>query len=399
MKSLGTRAAGERLERMRASSQWRADDRQPGLGGRFANLHPVLPGLRDPHAPFPSLRDFLSKGERRVPLHPLPVADPRADWLKPAAAGLRATWLGHSAVLLEMDGARVLTDPVWGPRASPSRLLGPKRFQPAPVPLKALPKLDAVLISHDHYDHLCMATVLALARQGLPFVTSLGVGAHLQGWGIPASQITELDWWQQHRVPHTGLTVTATPSQHFSGRGLKDRNATLWSGLAIHSQRHAVFFSGDTGLTTQYEAIAQRLGPFDLVMLEVGAFHPAWGDIHLGPHNALKAFGLLRGRAFMPVHWGTFALALHPWDEPAEVLQREAPALGVPLVMPRLGQAFEPRALLEQGPGEAWWRGVDEAGAGARCRPARRMPAPPDAANEDADAAPRAGRTLPWPLD
>ena len=154
----------------------------------------------------------------------------------------------------------------------------------------------------------------------MPFVTSLGVGAHLEDWGVRPERIIELDWWESHTLPKSGLTITATPSQHFSGRGLHDRNATLWSSFVIRSQRHAVFFSGDTGLTTEYQTIHERLGPFDLVMLEVGAFHPSWGDIHLGPENALAALRATRWRPFLPVHWGTFDLALHAWDEPAETL-------------------------------------------------------------------------------
>ncbi|MFG5407564.1 MBL fold metallo-hydrolase [Piscinibacter sakaiensis] len=299
MKSFGARAAGARRERMQASPRW--------AGEGFRNVHPVLPGLRDPS----------------------------------------------------------VADPVWGPRASPLRLAGPKRFQPAPVALRQLPPLDAVLISHDHYDHLDLPTVRELARRpGLPFVTSLGVGAHLEAWGIPPERIVELDWWESHTLPRSGLCITAAPSQHFSGRSLKDRNATLWSSLVLRSPRHAVFFSGDTGLTTEYATIRERLGPFDLVMLEVGAFHPSWGDIHLGPENALKAHALLGGGAFLPVHWGTFSLALHAWDEPAEVLLGAAGSLGAPLLMPRLGEPVEPLRGLALQP---WWRAT-----GAAARRARR---------------------------
>ena len=351
MKSLGARAAGLRLERMQASSQW--------AGSGFRNVAPIRPGLRDPNAKFPSLPEFLCGGERRVPTGPRPALDPREAWRRPVASGLRATWLGHSTVLVEIDGARVLTDPVWGLRASPSQLAGPKRFQPVPVALKALPPIDAVLISHDHYDHLCYPTLRALAKTEVPFVTSLGVGAHLQSWGVPAERITELDWWESHRLPGTEVEVTAAPSQHFSGRGLKDRNATLWSSLVVRSPKHRVFFSGDTGLTDQYALIRERLGPFDLVMLEVGAFHPAWGDIHLGPENALQALQLLGGGAFLPVHWGTFSLAMHAWDQPAETLLDLAPRQGVQLLMPRLGEAVEPVQVDSVTP---WWRGVDSGG-------------------------------------
>ena len=377
MKSLGARAAGLRLARMQASPLWQ--------GGGFRNLAPIRAGLRDPGAKMPSLADFLCGGTRRVPTGPLPAHDPRPAWLKPPGGGLRATWLGHSTVLLEVDGARVLTDPVWSQRASPSQLLGPKRFQPVPVALKALPALDAVLISHDHYDHLCHPTIQALAKTGVPFVTSLGVGAHLQAWGIPPDRITELDWWQSHRIPGTGVQVTAAPSQHFSGRGLKDRNATLWSSFAVRGPRHGVFFSGDTGLTDQYTPIRDRLGPFDLVMLEVGAFHPAWGDMHLGPVHALQALQLLGGGAFLPVHWGTFSLAMHAWDEPAETLLSLAPKQGVQLVMPQLGQPVEPAQVDSVTP---WWRGVEQADATA-----------PGAAAELVMEPITWPKGLPWPAD
>jgi L-ascorbate metabolism protein UlaG (beta-lactamase superfamily) len=374
MKSLGKRAEGQRLERMKASPRW--------AGEGFRNMHPVQPGLRDTSAARPTLSDFLCGGERRVPRGPLPSANPGPTWHTPAGSGLRATWLGHSTVLIEIDGLRVLTDPVWGPRASPSQLAGPKRFQPVPVALRAMPDIDVVIVSHDHYDHLDYPTIRELAlHRDVPFVTSLGVGAHLEAFGVPPGRITELDWWESHALPGTGLEITAAPSQHFSGRGLKDRNATLWSSMAIRTPRHRVFFSGDTGLTTEYTVIRDRLGPFDLVMLEVGAFHPAWGDIHLGPVNALEAWSLLGGGPFLPVHWGTFSLAMHAWDEPAETLLALGTARGVPLVMPRLGEAMEPAHVEGVVP---WWRGVDAGG---------REPAP---APEPAMTLPK---SMPFPVD
>ena len=327
----------------------------------------------------PTLGEFLCGGERRVPRAPLPSMNPLDAWTKPPGSGLRATWLGHSTVLLEIGGLRVLTDPVWGPRASPSRLAGPKRFQPVPVPLRSMPPVDLVLVSHDHYDHLDYSTVRELAKRDVPFVTSLGVGAHLEAWGVRPERITELDWWESHELGP--LSVTAAPSQHFSGRGLKDRNATLWSSLVLRAERHAVFFSGDTGLTTEYQVIRERLGPFDLVMLEVGAFHPAWGDIHLGPDNALKALQLLGGGAFLPVHWGTFALAMHAWDQPAERLLELALKAGARLLMPRLGELVEPA---REYPIESWWRAVDARG---------REPAP------QAPAETELPKTMPWPID
>jgi L-ascorbate metabolism protein UlaG (beta-lactamase superfamily) len=347
MKSVfGTKAKGARLERMKASPRW--------VDGSFRNVHPMLPKLRA-RVDMPTIAEFLCGGGRRVPVAPLPSLDPRPTWKTKPGSGLRTTWLGHSTLLIEIDGARILTDPVWGPRASPLSVAGPKRFQPVPVKLAEMPHVDLVLLSHDHYDHLDYKTIRALAKTNVPFVTSLGVGAHLESWGVAATRITELDWWESYTLPRHDLTITAAPSQHFSGRTITGRNSTLWSSYAIKGPRHSVFFGADTGLTTQYVDIAKRLGPFDLVMLEVGAYHPAWGDIHLGPDNAIEAYRMLGTGKFHPIHWGTFNLAMHAWDAPAETLIRLAPKNGIELAMPRLGEPIEP--TMTNGV-EPWWRAV-----------------------------------------
>ena len=357
---------------MKASPLW--------AGDRFQNVHPILADLRDPTVPMPSIKDFICGGERRVPSGPLPSQSPLDRWLKKPQSGLRVTWLGHSTMLIEIDGVCILTDPVWGPRASPSALLGPKRFQPVPVSLREMPPVDVVVISHDHYDHLDYPTIRALAKTRVPFVTSLGVGAHLEYWGVAAERIMELDWWESTTVPNTGVSLTAAPSQHFSGRGLKDRNTTLWSSFAIRSPHHAVFFSGDTGLTTEYQVIREKLGPFDVVMLEIGAFYPAWGDIHLGPDNALKAHAMLGG-VFMPVHWGTFSLAMHAWDQPAQRLLELAPQTDAQLLIPLLGQPVEPAHADSVKP---WWRDVDNTTVASAPETVGEITLP---------------KSAPWPLD
>ena len=348
-----TRVAGARRERIVASPRFR--------DGLFHNTRPVTPGL-EPGSSFSTMREFFFGGQRRVPRAALPSVSPLEWWARPVETGLRATWLGHSTVLLEIDGYRVLTDPVWGDRISPFPLVGPKRFQPVPIGIDALPELDAVIVSHDHYDHLDLPTVRALAAREVPFVTSLGVGAHLEAWGIPPARIVELDWWEHASLRGGDLVLRAAPSQHFSGRGVSDRNATLWSSFAVETARHRLFFSGDTGLTPEYAEIRARLGPFDLVLLEVGAYHPAWGQVHLGPENALEALRLLGGGTLLPVHWGTFNLGLHAWDAPAAALLALAPRRGAQLVMPRLGQAVEPARVEVTVP---WWRSAGRLAAEA----------------------------------
>src|SRR5262245_6965501 len=269
---------------MKASPRW--------VDGSFRNVHPTLPGLRA-NVPLP-LWEFFCPKQQRSPLAPLPTVDPTPTWKRPSQSGLRVTVLGHSTVLFEIDGARILTDPVWG-RAFPTQHAGPKRFQPVPVALDALPPLDLVLLSHDHYDHLDYSTIKKLAGTKVPFICPLGVGAHLESWGVGTERITELDWWESAPVPGRDVAGTATPAQHFSGRAPGARNHTLWASYVLEGPEHRVFFGADTGLTLEYESIRRRFHDFDLALLEIGAFHPAWGDIHLGPERALTAFDYLGG--------------------------------------------------------------------------------------------------------
>lgn len=338
-----SKSAGLRGERVRASKQHD--------GKVFRNPTGVGPGLQG--NPLPLLGEFFFGGNERKPPAPMPMLRPHDAWLEKVSSGLRVTWLGHSTVLLEIDGFTVLTDPVFGERASPMSFAGPKRFHPVPAALHELPELDAVLLSHDHYDHLCSQTMEALARKTVPIITSLGVGAHLEKFGVTPDRIHELDWHESVEVK--GLKFTATPCQHFSGRGVTDRNSTLWSSWVIQSANRKVFFSGDTGMSEQFREIGAQYGKFDLVMLEVGAWHPSWGGIHLGPENALKVFEMLGGGTLLPVHWGTFNLALHDWDEPAETLYRLSSESKQRVLTPRLGQVFEPSRFDRA---EPWWRDV-----------------------------------------
>ena len=301
------------------------------------------------------LRHWLFGHELRAPNCPLPLyGNGAAELQKPPASEVRVTWLGHSTTILEVDGVTVLTDPIWSERASPSRWVGPRRFHPPPMALDALPHLDAVLISHEHYDHLDEATVQALAKRGVAFHVPLGIGAHLTAWGVPAAQIVEHDWWQPATLPH-GVQLTSVPARHFNGRGVPGRVGASWTSWALVGPRHRLFYSGDTGLHAAMREIGARLGPFDVALLEIGQYDPSWGNIHLGPLGALEANERLGGRVLFPIHWATFELGMHDWSEPAETLTVEAAKRHVAITTPRLGEPVEP---LLHPTTPAWWRAL-----------------------------------------
>ncbi|PRQ05579.1 MBL fold metallo-hydrolase [Enhygromyxa salina] len=336
----GHRATGDRLERMRASPQWD--------GGGFENPQPLWnDGLG-------MITEAWTGSDQSSPDQPLEFdGGDLSRFEQPPATGLRVTWLGHSTLLIEIDGHTVLTDPVWGERTSPLRWAGPTRFFPPPIPLAELPPVDAVLISHDHYDHLDYATIDAIKQWDTRFVVPLGVGAHLEYWGVPVERIIELDWWERTRVG--ALEIACAPARHASGRQLFDQNNTLWAGYALLGGDHRVFFSGDTGLFPGMTEIGEQLGPFDLTMIEAGAYGQAWPDWHIGPEQAVRAHQMLRGEVMLPIHWGLFDLAYHGWTEPIERTLIAAAAAGVVVAAPQPGQSFEPEAL---GPIERWWPAV-----------------------------------------
>ncbi|WP_243381989.1 MBL fold metallo-hydrolase [Geothrix alkalitolerans] len=322
---------------MNQSPQWR--------DGRFRNPQPLW------NDTWGALSAMVRRDPNANPQAPLPVVHPTgAELAADAPSGLRATWLGHSTVYLEVDGTRILTDPVWGLRASPFGWAGPRRFHAPLIPLEEVPVPQVVAISHDHYDHLDEGTLRRLKDWDTHFVTPLGVGARLVRWGVPAARITELDWWESVQVG--GLEVVLTPARHASGRGLRDKDRTLWGGFAFRGPRHRVYYSGDTGLFPGLADIGERLGPFDLAMIEAGAYNPAWPDWHLGPEQAVQAFGMVRGRVLLPIHWGLFNLAAHGWTEPVERVLAAAGPQGIAVALPRPGEGFEPGGSL---PTQRWW--------------------------------------------
>ena len=347
--ALGDSPKGKRLARIQRSPNYRDGAFRNPVEESQLVARPSNRGM---------LRRWLGGHEQRVPPGPMPIVRlTRADFANAPASGLRATWLGHSTVLVEIDGARILFDPVWARRASPSSLIGPKRFFQPPLSLDNLPPLDAIVTSHDHYDHLDRGVVRALARDTTQskarFIVPLGVGSHLERWGVAPDRITELDWSESTKLG--ALTFTATPARHFSGRGLSDRNHTLWASWSVAGPQHRVFHSGDTGPFAGFADIGSGYGPFDLTLIKIGAYDPMWPDIHLSPEQAADANSRLQGKLMLPIHWGTFNLAFHSWDEPAERVVAAAIASGTHIVVPKPGESIDPATAQET---QSWWRSV-----------------------------------------
>ena len=336
----GWRDFGQRppKEAFAASANWRR--------GRFRNTNPLRNYM------FRAMVDSLRAPRDREPRQPVPVFNNDGTTYRThPAGGLRLTWLGHSTLLLEIAGKRLLVDPLWGPRASPFSWMGPKRWYENPLALADLPEIDAVLVSHDHYDHLCRYTVDALKPTGCRFIVPLGVGSHLRYWGVAADNIVELDWWQAHALGD--VTITATPARHASGRHLFDMDQTLWAGFAVTSPDHRLFYSGDSGLFDGFREIGDRLGPFDITMIESGAYSRNWPDWHMGPEQAVIAHEWLRGRQLLPLHWGLFNLSLHNWTEPMDRVLAAASERNVHVLTPQPGQPFSPGDALTR-----WWPDV-----------------------------------------
>lgn len=323
--AFGGRASGPRLTRLRASPEY--------VGGRFENTPPqktdqsILKNLQ-----------LYRQGFVRAPTFAIPVVPLRRAAVEaPPAPGLRAIWFGHASTLIEIDGVRVMTDPVLSDRVSPLPV-GPSRFHPPPLPLADLTNIDAVVISHDHYDHLDMPTIQHLSTQGTHFYVGLGIGAHLERWAVPAAQIHEMDWWEDAAIK--GVRITCTPARHYSGRRAMD-NSTLWSSWVVRGGERAVYFSGDTGYAPHFAEIHRRLGPMDLTLMKVGAYGETWLDIHMDPESAVQAHLDLGAAVMLPVHWATFDLSYHAWDEPIVRTLAAAAARGVTVVTPRVGEAVE----------------------------------------------------------
>jgi L-ascorbate metabolism protein UlaG (beta-lactamase superfamily) len=297
------------------------------------------------------LWDFtFNKPASTVPAKALPVqALTRAQLL--AAPDNTLYRLGHSTILLKLNGEFWLTDPVFSRRASPVQWAGPARFHEAPISIAELPPIKGVILSHNHYDHLDYAAILELADKTEHFLAPLGVGDTLVAWGVPAAKVQQRGWWQSASAG--SLKLTATPAQHFSGRTIWDSNKTLWASWVIETGSLKLFFSGDTGYFKGFKEIGERFGPFDLTLMETGAYDPNWPDIHMQPRETMQAHIDLRGKVLLPIHNGTFDLAMHSWDDPFEQITGLAAARGQQLATPVIGAPLDiaqPQATV------AWWR-------------------------------------------
>ncbi len=315
----------------------------------FTNL---VPGdLRQDMQTWPLLKAYIFGSEIRVPTQKLPTLEPDVQaFLSHDEKPLKWLWLGHSTLYLNIRGKLILVDPVFGPSSSPLSFMV-KRFQDPAIALENLPKPQLVLLSHDHYDHLDASTIRFLAGTSARFLVSLGIGARLQSWGIAKERIEELNWhsgstWE-------GITFTAVPAQHFSGRGLFDANKTLWVGWILEVETLKLIYSGDTGYAPHFKDIGERYGPFDLAFLECGQYNRMWRYVHMLPEEVIQAAKELKATNISPVHWGMFNLSLHDWFEPIERITRLADTEKIPIWHPRLGELVrfpgEPAA-------EAWWR-------------------------------------------
>ena len=340
----GDPTRGERGERMRNSPRYR--------DGVFHNP-PAAVRAHETPAGRTIVRELLFGKELRHPSQPIPlVQDVTADG--PASQTLAVTWLGHSTTLVEIEGARVLFDPVWSERCSPTQSVGPRRMHRPPLEIAELPPIDVVVISHDHYDHLDMHSVQEIAAEqpDVRFLVPLGVGAHLERWGIERYRFAELDWEEEARIGE--LRVVCTSAHHFSGRGFAN-NGTLWSSWAVLGAEHRVFYSGDSGYFDGFRETGDAYGPFDLSLVQIGAYSEHWQDIHMTPEEGVSTHLDVRAGLMVPVHWGTFVLGLHDWSEPVERLCVDADERGARIAVPRPGERVE---VAEPPKLDHWWRAV-----------------------------------------
>lgn len=297
--------------------------------------------------------DFLTTGNDRTPSDSIPGKTADLSYINRTGNNkLNVTWLGHSSLMINIDGYKILTDPVFEKRVS---IFGPTRFNgDVPVEISELPFFDVILISHNHYDHLNKFSILNLDEKTSKFVVPLGVGAELEKWGVHRSKIVETDWWDEIKIDDN-FSIVSTPSQHFSGRGLSDRNSTLWCSFVIQTQNHKIYFSGDSGYFDGFKTIGEKYGPFDMTFIECGAYNEKWHHIHMYPEETVQAHIDLKGKVLHPIHWGTFNLSLHSWYEPMQRLTEAANSANIKTATPVVGGTTEFGKFI---PSEEWWNEI-----------------------------------------
>lgn len=299
--------------------------------------------------------DFFFKNGNRKPDWEIPVHKKTSNDFANNSKGqdqeTRLTWFGHSAVLIEIEGKKIFLDPMLSDVPAPHPWLGSKRFNPElPLDMDSLPQLDAVVISHDHYDHLDYESIKTIKDKVEHFFVPLGVGSHLVTWGVEESKITELDWWEE--ISFDGILIAATPAQHFSGRTLGDSNTTLWASWVIKGKQSSMFFSGDSGYTKSFKDIGDKYGPFDITMVECGQYHEDWAQIHMMPEETVQASLDLNSKMLMPIHWGAFTISLHAWDESIKRALKAAEKVGLKVTTPIIGETI---ILNKVSPTSHWW--------------------------------------------
>jgi len=345
-KQFGGKLTKEIIAQYEQSPNWKS--------GTFENIEPVdmrmgltkMPGI---------IYKQLSNRKARQPQKPLPIqAFDQKAFLKNSDQA-QMIWYGHSVLLLRMGGLTILIDPMLGNNTTPIAPMPTKRFSENTLQLiDAFPEIDLVLLTHDHYDHLDYASIEKLRLKVKQWGVALGVKRHLEYWGVAETTITEFDWWQMMAIG--SLKFTFTPTRHFAGRGLRDRNKSLWGGWVLESPQEKIWFSGDGGYGKHFKEVGQRLGPFDFALLECGQYNDDWAEIHLFPKECIKAALDTGTKNIMPVHWGGFALSYqHTWQEPVEDFVKAAEAAQLHYTLPRLGEIFTTQDQIT----EKWWLDFD----------------------------------------
>lgn len=348
--SLGTKPTDEEKRRFETSPHY---DREQGV---FVNRDRLAYERMQKRDKFDDgmFKFMFGNENNEKPETGLPVLKPEVKEFLAPSDEIKVIWFGHSTLLVNLQGTIILIDPILSGYASPV-FFAIRRFQDPPLQLQDLPRIDYILISHDHYDHLDRKTIRFFRDKTNRFIVPLGVGSHMKGWGIDPSRIDEFDWWQSRKYGE--LEFVATPAQHFSGRSFNDRNQTLWASWVIKNNEKRIYYSGDSGYDTHFKAIGDKYGPFDIAFIENGQYNKNWEEVHVFPEQGVQAFYELRGKVFFPIHWGAFKLSVHSWYEPIEKIHQFSLNRKFPLIAPKIGEIV---TVSENFPLETWWKPLIE---------------------------------------